>query len=189
MSSKKTQLILPSAMIAKVIAAGATDFGLPYDIVLAVCRKESSLNPWAARYEPDYRYLWDCEKNRPYNIRAADMTLDRAPDDFAGTAGATPHTEWIAQQTSYGLMQPMGALARELGFKGYLSQLFNPVENVAIGCRHLRDLHKRHYAKFGWAGTLAAYNAGSPRFQANGKTYVNQQYVDGVFSLGAEGYR
>lgn len=188
MSTPKSQLIQPSATIAKVIAAGATDFGLPHDIVLAVCRKESSLNAWATRYEPDYRYLWDNERNRPYNVRSADMTLDRAPDDFAGVAGATAHTEWIAQQTSYGLMQPMGALARELGFKGYLSQLFNPVENVAIGCRHLRDLQKRYHSKYGWAGVLAAYNAGSPRLAANGR-FVNQPYVDGVFSLGAGAYR
>lgn len=187
MSTPTKTLQIPPPGIAKVILAGATDFQLPHDIVLAMCRKESSLNPWATRYEPDYRYLWDNERNRPYNVRAADMSLDRAPDDFAGVAGATPHTEWIAQQTSYGLMQPMGALARELGFKGYLSQLFNPVENVAIGCRHLRDLHKRYYAQFGWAGVLAAYNAGSPRRDAKGR-YVNQQYVDGVFSLGAAAY-
>jgi len=47
-------------------------------------------------------------------------------------------TELLGQQTSWGLMQIMGATARERGFRGWLTELCDPATNLEWGCRHLR---------------------------------------------------
>ncbi|WP_158608538.1 lytic transglycosylase domain-containing protein [Stagnimonas aquatica] len=182
MTSPSSNLPQPTDALARVIQRGAADFALPYDLVLAICRKESGLNTWATRYEPDFRWLWDNRLLRAYNCRPADMSLDKAPSDFSGLPGITPNTEWVAQQTSYGLMQVMGSLAREQGFKGYLSALCDPLAGVNSGCAYLRALSRKHFASLGWDGVIAAYNAGSPR--KDGVRYINQEYVDGVRALG-----
>ena len=83
-------------------------------------------------------------------------------------------TELIAQKTSWGLMQVMGTVARELGHRGWLSELCEPERGIYYGCLHLKKLMDRHG---NLSDTVAAYNAGSPRRDVNGK-YVNQEYVD-----------
>ena len=35
----------------------ARDFDLPWELIEAIATVESSLNPWAFRYEPQYKYL------------------------------------------------------------------------------------------------------------------------------------
>ena len=121
----------------------------PY-LVVAFCEVESGFNSFAIRYEPDYRWLFGEELSR---------------------------TEEISQKISWGLMQVMGAVARERGLRSkYLSVLTEPKIGIRFGCAHLAWFRD----KKGYSGDdiIAAYNAGSPR-KKNG-VYVNQGYVDKV---------
>lgn len=131
-----------------MIRAAAAKYSLPWALVKAIVHTESSGNPWAYRYEPHYKYLVGS------NLRV---------------------TEQVGQQTSWGLMQVMGAVAREHGFTGWFPELCQPALGLEYGCRHL----KRYADQYGhWHDVIASYNAGSPR--KVGEQYVNQSYVDKV---------
>lgn len=81
----------------------------------------------------------------------------------------------MAQKTSWGLMQIMGGVAYELGFKGWPGELLDPETNLYYGCEFL--IGKIFlYGDEDPARLYAAYNAGSPRFE-NGR-YRNQRNVD-----------
>ena len=130
---------------------------LPIACVKAVCLVESSLNQWAYRYEPQYKYV-------------------------VGAAESLSATERTGQMISWGLMQVMGGVARERGWTGPLPQLCDPVVGLKFGMLHLR----KFYAKYqNWPDALASYNAGSPRKGADGK-YFNQSYVDKVLRAWAQ---
>lgn len=136
----------------------ARDFDLPWELIEAFATVESSLNPWALRYEPQYKYLYLLD-NRSH---------------------LSP-TERVGQMCSWGLMQVMGAVAREHGFKGYFPQLCDPIVGLRYGCLHVTKFR----AKYGqWSDVIAAYNAGSPRREpTNPKSYVNQFYVNKVLTV------
>ena len=131
----------------------AREHGLEPALVRAVVQVESGGDPWAVRAEPAF-----------YRTYVQPMNLS--------------DTEERARSISWGLMQIMGEVARELGFAGkYLSALCDPETGLRYGCMHLKRFLDRH-------GTVeravAAYNAGSPRM-ANGR-FVNQDYVDKVMA-------
>lgn len=78
----------------------------------------------------------------------------------------TEKTERIHQATSWGLMQVMGAVARELGFDGPMPQLCDPHYGIKYGAKKLSQLLTKH----GPAPlALSAYNAGSPNSKAGAK--------------------
>lgn len=129
--------------------AGTTE-GLPWELIYAVCLTESGGNEFAIRHEAHYRWVLG--------------------DNL------TPG-EYIGQKTSWGLMQVMGAVAREYGFTDQFSALWEPSIGIKYGVKHL----KRLYAKHGkWPQTIAAYNAGTPQL-VDGK-FKNQAYVDKVLA-------
>ena len=103
-------------------------------IVAAQIWTESDGNPWATRYEPDWRYFWkigplyDKTKSRDTNRRVALNLLGP--------------TEFHLQSTGLGIMQVMGAVARERGMKDDLSQLYAPAVGIRYGCLHLSILLK-----------------------------------------------
>lgn len=136
----------------------AAKHGLPPWLVWAVCRQESAFDRCACRYEDRYRWLFDPSKVKPRICSLA--------------------TEEIFQKTSWGLMQVMGAIYREYGYKGWLSAIPEDVESqLEYGCMHLAGKIK----KYGLEGGIVSYNAGSPRKGDDGK-YVNQHYLDSVLS-------
>lgn len=124
---------------------------LPVALVRAFCLVESSNNPWAFRYEPTYKWL-------------------------VGTPEMLTATERAGQMISWGLMQVMGGVARELGFKNDFPLLTDPALGLSYGMQHLRHYLARHRT---WPETIAAYNAGSPR--RIGTVFVNQSYVDKIY--------
>lgn len=138
---------------------------------------ESSGNPWAWNPEPPYRFLWDVKHAKPFRpLTVAERVSEVPPKDFPGWKGADPDAEWWGQQCSWGLMQVMGGVARERGFKGtFLTQLSDPEINLWTGSRHLAALARRYTGD----DLYAAYNAGSPRRVASG-AYENQGYVDKI---------
>ena len=141
--------------LTTLIKSAASRRSLPWELVYAIRQVESSLNPSAIRHEPHYRWL-------------------------VGDNETMSPTERHEQMTSWGLMQVMGAVARELGHTGPLSDLLDPPTGLFYGCLHLR----RFRAKYDiWPDVIAAYNAGSPRRVAGQiGPYVNQSYVDKVLA-------
>ena len=146
---------MDNAELTTLIKSAASRRSLPWELVYAICQVESSLNPSAIRHEPRYRWL-------------------------VGDNETMSPTERQDQMTSWGLMQVMGAVARELGHTGPLSDLLDPPTGLFYGCLHLR----RFRAKYDiWPDVIAAYNAGSPRRVAGPiGPYVNQSYVDKVLA-------
>lgn len=138
------------------LAAIEKAHGLPVGVLEAVIEQESSGNPWCARFEPGFfaRYI-----------------EGRSTDELGGVwpSWVSASTEQSFRATSFGLMQVLGQVARELGFKGpFLTQLCDPTLGVEYGAQHLAA----KFAKYGnLENALSAYNAGSPT-PSNQRSYV-----------------
>jgi soluble lytic murein transglycosylase-like protein len=165
-----------------LVALAAITHDLPHELINAIIQVESGGNTWAYNPEPHYMYLWDVRKNAPFRRpQSAELSNKTPPADFPTIAGDRDQ-EWWAQQASWGLMQVMGAVAREHGLRApYLPILCDPAVGIEYGCKHLAVLRSRFFGRAGWPGVIAAYNAGSPVVQ-NG-VFVNQGYVDKVLAL------
>lgn len=137
---------------------------LPPALVCAMITVESGWDTTACRLEPHYRYLWDVRSNAPFRrLTAAESRSETAPPDFPAPAGVGRHTEWQHQQTSFGLLQIMGAVARERDCTArFLTALCEPEVGLEYGCRHLAHyaFACRYLALHGWAGVCRAYNGG-----------------------------
>lgn len=126
-------------------------------LVGAIVQVESGGNGYAMRYEPKWDYLL-------------------TPEKFAKMLGITEETERQMQRFSYGVMQVMGSVARELGFQSSLAKLTHQGLGIEFGCLKLKQLLTKYPHL---TDAVAAYNAGSPRKTPEG-FYVNQIYVDKV---------
>lgn len=116
--------------LAKTIAQQA---GLDPALVCAVVEQESSWDPKAKRYEPGFyeRYIV------PLTVKT---------------------TEGHLRAFSWGLMQVMGQVARELGFKGDLTDIQDPMIGLTLGCEHLKN--KLDAAKGNVEKALLLWNGG-----------------------------
>lgn len=161
-------------LIEHVAAARSLDPNLVEAFVL----KESSGDRWAWNPEPRYRYLWNVRTQQPFRaLTFAEQASEQPPADFPCLAGDRDQ-EWWGQQASWGLLQVMGAVAREHGFTGrFLTELCDPGVNLTIGCTVLAQL-------LTWSGgdirkAAAAYNGGRGGYT----TVVPQQYAAVVLGL------
>src|SRR5438132_221513 len=94
----------------------ANKYGLFPELVCGIVEQESKWNTWAIRYEPQF-----------YEHYIKPLV------EKGQIVGAT---EAQARTISWGLMQVIGEVARENGFKGqFLSELCNPETGLDIGCR------------------------------------------------------
>lgn len=154
--------------IAAHIAAVANRHAIPVYLVAAICAKESSFIPGAWRPEPVYRYLWDVRSGERFRkLSPAEIASETPPPDFANVGGPR-NQEWWGQQASWGLMQVMGANAREHGFRGvYFTDLCDPEIGLEFGCRFLARLLARNPVE----DAVSSYNAGHPT-QTNARDYV-----------------
>jgi len=128
-------------------------------LVRAIVQTESSGNRYAMRFEPMFHTLYK-------------------PSDFAKALSISNETEVIAQKCSWGLMQVMGATARELGFDSLIPMLCEIDLGILYGVKYLKRQLIRY--KGSEKDAVAAYNAGSVRLKPDG-TYVNSYYVKSVF--------
>jgi soluble lytic murein transglycosylase-like protein len=142
----------------EAITAAAKSHQLDTHLVMAIVATESAGKTYAFRYEPHFRWLLDVEK-------------------YAKMNQISRESEEMAQKISWGLMQVMGAVAREMGFKGLLPELCHPEVGLRYGCQKFSLCLRGN--EFDLPTALAAYNAGSPRRKENGE-WVNQTYVDKV---------
>ena len=143
-----------------LVPAIAAAHHLPPALILAMVEVESGWDPWAIRPEPAWQYYWNVRDNVPYRLPGGYRDSEYPPQDFPELTGRVgPVHEWWAQAMSWGLMQIMGAVARERGFRQpYLSALLNPATNIEWGCKVLAS-------HLPWAGgylpaAVAAYNGG-----------------------------
>lgn len=169
--------------------------GIPLSLILAIAEVESNLDQYATRFEPGYRWLWNCQLNKPFRRLASVEVINSssAPSDFPSPNDAgynfysNADTEWTAQRTSFGPLQLMGAVARERQYKGPLVALCCDVElSAKWAITHLSWLMNRYYDKHDYGGVISAYNAGRPRLTENG-LFINQSYVNKVAKVEGKG--
>ena len=139
----------------------AKENNLDPDLVFSIITVESGWDTFVSRFEPSVdKYVFNTLTHSS-NCRITQMTED------------------LAQKHSYGLGQIMGFLAREMGHKECLSQLFIPEINLSYMCRFI----KKQLERYGFeTDAVAAYNAGSAHKLDSGM-YRNQQYVDKVYKF------
>lgn len=143
-------------LLRRIIEEKAGEVGIDPDLCQAFCAVESSYNPHATRYEPNFykRYILPM-------LTKGDITADEAR----------------GRATSYGLMQIMGQVAREKGFRGKFEELYGLAAGLEWGLKHLKHFIDKYAPNLDDA--IASYNAGSPRKAGDG-WYVNQGYVDKI---------
>lgn len=160
------------------IARGqASSLGVPLDMILGVIDVESSGDPWAWNPEQRWMYFWDFRRGKPFRaVTIAELSDEYPPADFSHPDGVDADAEWWGQQASWGPMQVMGAVAREIGFTGrFLTALCDPAIGIWAGTMCLKGHLKR------WGDremALSAYNAGSPKLAKGTQQFANQVYVD-----------
>jgi soluble lytic murein transglycosylase-like protein len=139
------------------ITNAAGRFNLDRLHVAAIVMTESSGNKNAERFEVNYRWLYK-------------------PESFTAFLSNSLAAEKRDQRTSFGYMQVMGAVCREFGYNGKLSDIKSNL-SLHYGCMMLAKLLKKYSGNIHDA--TAAYNAGSVRKVPSGE-YGNQEYVDRV---------
>lgn len=145
------------AEIELAIHEKARLFKIDPNLLKAICQVESSLDPFAMRFEKNYIYLHEVrEWSKKFNV--------------------SNETEGALQKFSYGLGQVMGAVAREYGYD-------EPLALLCADWKQALHFSAQHFAKFlkrykKTDDAIAAYNAGAPR-KTDG-FYKNQPYVDKV---------
>jgi soluble lytic murein transglycosylase-like protein len=128
----------PSQLVSLARKAAAQHV-LDPSLVCAIVEQESAWNPWAIRYEPTFfaKYVAPLYTNNKISS-----------------------SEAYARGFSWGLMQVMGQVAREVGYtEPFLSSLCDPADALEIGCRVLRK--KFESAAGDTVRTLLAWNGGS----------------------------
>ena len=130
------------------------------NLILAMIWQESTGQPWAWNPEPRYRWLVNVKTGQPFRpLSPAELASETPPADFPCLAG-DPDQEWWGQQASWGLLQVMGAAAREQGFKGaYLPELCDPYVNLEFGIWHFWN-YALQYGNREMREGLQRYNGG-----------------------------
>lgn len=149
------------AEYARVIRGEAAINKLDPALVAGIVSVESGWRPFAYNPEPRWRWMWDVSARAPFRQLRPDEILSEVPPlDFPSYSGVSRDAEWWAQQASFGLMQIMGAVAREHGFQGpELLEILEPELNIVYGCRHLGSMRERWPKEEEF---VSAYNAGRP---------------------------
>lgn len=145
----------------KIIKEASKKWNIPEDLLCAIIYQESRFDENASRYES----LFYKKYVQKQNCTQEEKT-------------------WRA--TSWSLMQTMGQVLRETGFRGPTEVALDPVINVYYGCKFFTKLLKRY--KGNLEDAIAAYNQGNNRFKDLDKDgikdsnefYYNQHYVDGI---------
>lgn len=148
---------MPIGVLNAAMLKMCSVYQIPRSWVESIITVESGWNPYAIRFEANYQWLYTPQKFLNHNNSYA--------------------TEMTAQKFSWGLGQIMGALAREQGHTGLLTELLNPelnVKHICIRLEKLRSISQDPLTVF------AMYNGGpGARKKLEGK-FVNQAYVDKV---------
>lgn len=142
-----------------IIIKSAESFRLDANLIRSIISTESSGITTATRFEPNWHYF--------NNVQS-----------FADKLGIPREEEEKKQATSWGLMQVMGGVARDLGFTDDISMLLVPDIGIFYGSKKLRQLFDRYGDE---DKVVSAYNQGSPK-EKNGM-FLNQRYCDRVYTF------
>lgn len=143
----------------------AMEFRMDEPTIAGIVMTESSGRWEATRYERNYRWLWDNARHKPFTL--ARSHADATPPGFSGVhLISLPDVEFRQQRTSWGAMQIMGAVAREMSFMGDLKDLNGPL-GLRYGVKLFSNLHHRFYREHGMVGVISAYNCGQPKPESN----------------------
>jgi soluble lytic murein transglycosylase-like protein len=162
------------AAIAKLIVAGAAKYGLESAVVAGLAAQESSFDTRATRFEPGWRY-WVTTDGVPCGIEE----VRGIPIDFNGAQehqGVADAREVRHQATSWGLLQVMGGVAREHGFRWADLSVMKLNASLALdfGLKHFTRFMHRHEL----VDAISAYNAGeggigsNPEYVAKVTAYI-----------------
>lgn len=143
--------------VLESVTTFARQFGIDPDLVRAIVEHESNGECFKPRYEPAWRHLYE-------------------PRTFSVLRGISMQTEVALQSMSWGPMQVMGSVARELGFRGDLPELCSLSKGLTYGCMKLRALLDRYTE----VQAISAYNQGSPRKSVGGLYMNSSGYVDPI---------
>jgi hypothetical protein len=169
------ELIMIEPDIQAQIDFIAKGHGLDPKLVTAMVMVESEGDIGAWNPEQRYRYFWDVKLWKPFRpVTDIEIASEFPPKDFKALKG-DPDNEWWAQQASWGLMQVMGAVAREFGFReNYLTGLCRDAgTGLLFGCRVLQGHLKWSRGVVDQA--VAAYNGG--RVGNDKPPYRNATYI------------
>lgn len=145
----------------RIVKEKSLIYNLNPDLVLAIIFQESTGHFMSYRYE-----------------RKSNITV--MPNVYSRKLFIPHDTEFLFQNTSWGLMHVMGFKARELGFEDHLPLLLQPELAIEWGCKALASFKKKYaYEK----DYIAAYNGGPGA--VIGKTIAGykedvQKYVEEV---------
>jgi soluble lytic murein transglycosylase-like protein len=142
--------------VISIVRSTAGSVGIDPNLAQAIAEHETACDPTKTRYEPDWAYLV-------------------TPDKFAKVLGISERTETELQKFSWGALQVMGSVARELGYQAQLPLLSQPQMGILYGCRKIHALARAHSDI---QDLIAAYNAGVA-VKVDGK-YRNENYVQSV---------
>lgn len=133
-----------------LILANAEVFGIDPIVTASQVWTESSGNPGARRREPGFVWFF-----HPTQGPLHDSSLN-AEENRRKALDLLGQEEFEFQTTSHGLLQIMGAIARELGYKGTEQQFYDPDMNLHYGCKKLAACLRQ--AKGDIRGALTRYN-------------------------------
>lgn len=111
--------------IGPVIYRVSRESGINPQLIAAIIWQESRANPFAMRYEPAFFDKYIKDKKLTGFIPSFKLISES--------------TERNARATSFGLMQVMGATAREVGFEAtFLSELCDVQNGIEVGVKVLK---------------------------------------------------
>jgi soluble lytic murein transglycosylase-like protein len=161
------------------IVQASVRHGLDAQLIAGLIGVESDFDPYAWNPEPRYHYFWDVRNHKPFRTVSVPEMLNKFPPRDFPTVTGDPDQEWWGQQASWGLMQVMGAVARENGFAGlYLPELSDPITNLSIGCLQFGKLLL--WAKGDVEQALSAWNGGKMGNMI--RPFRNQAYATKVIA-------
>jgi soluble lytic murein transglycosylase-like protein len=131
--------------------------GVDSNLCVAIADHETNLDPNKTRFESEWTYF-------------------HLPTYYSQKNGISLKTEKCLQSISWGAMQVMGAVCRELGYEDQLPLMIRPELGILFGCRKLKSLSAKYSVEY---DVIAAYNAGTPIKDINGM-YKNMFYVQDV---------
>lgn len=134
--------------------------------IQAIAEQESDYHYWAVRFEPGFYYTYIHKK---YSYNGIKAELGESGRDLLRKVSLS--TEEFSRACSWGVMQVMGQVMRERGYRGILHHvLFIPEIGIEYGIRQFHRHWKWYKGDLNKA--LHAYNGGTARGDSGSFPYV-----------------
>jgi hypothetical protein len=146
------------SVIQLCISDQSKSLGIDKNLSLSIAYCESRFNPYVVSFESKWSYF--------YNV-----------PQFSTSLVITRASEQALQSMSWGPLQVMGSVCRELGYLDYLNKLGTDYsQSILYGLLKIKSLINKYSDIH---DVVSSYNQGSPIKRITG-LYKNQEYVDNV---------